>query len=88
MTFLNEPGSMLYTYSYHSAGFKSDSTNAAVLVMADGTMWRARFEPIDIKMDYYVHGIQLCHIDDFEETMEYANEWTHTQYYKSNGWLD
>lgn len=85
MAFLNEPGYMLYTYNYETESYSGGDTNAAVIVMADGTMWRARFDQCDIGMDIYVHGIQLCHLNDYEETQKYAEELAHTQYYKANG---
>ena len=56
-TELNSPGQLLYTYGTER---KSDMTNGVALIMRDGTMWVAHFEPTELSLGN-LFGFDLCH---------------------------
>lgn len=57
-TELNAPGQLLYTYGTER---KSDMTNGVALIMSDGTMWVAHFEPTELSLGHNIFGFELCH---------------------------
>lgn len=56
-TELNAPGQLLYTYGTER---KSNMTNGVALIMCDGTMWAAHFEPTELSLGN-LFGFDLCH---------------------------
>lgn len=56
-TELNAPGQLLYTYGTER---KSNMTNGVALIMRDGTMWVAHFEPTELSLGN-LFGFDLCH---------------------------
>lgn len=79
-TELNAPGQLLYTYGDYK---RSGSTNGVALIMRDGTMWVARFEPTELSLGHNIFGFDMCHDGEQQklenQTTEYAhqkwNEW-------------
>lgn len=80
-TELNAPGQLLYTYGDYK---RSGSTNGAALIMRDGTMWVAHFEPTDLSLGHDIFGFDLCHDGEQQKLEDQELEYTHQKWSEWN----
>ncbi|HBI53223.1 MAG TPA: hypothetical protein DDX72_10660 [Ruminococcaceae bacterium] len=80
-TELNAPGQLLYTYGDYK---RSGSTNGVALIMRDGTMWVAHFEPTDLSLGQDIFGFDLCHDGEQQKIEDQELEYTHQKWSEWN----
>ena len=80
-TELNAPGQLLYTYGDYK---RSGSTNGVALIMRDGTMWVAHFEPTDLSLGQDIFGFDLCHDGEQQKIEDQELEYTHRKWSEWN----
>ena len=80
-TELNTPGQLLYTYGDYK---RSGSTNGVALIMRDGTMWVAHFEPTDLSLGQDIFGFDLCHDGEQQKIEDQELEYTHRKWSEWN----